>query len=410
MSPARFHDLKRRSMAVGLALTAVVLLCAVREARSQPELPAISATGDVMRGWRVLYDKKCVDCHAVWGQGGAVGPDLGRIRSGRLSEGQLAGVMWNHIPKMLGQMQQTGRLPATLSREEMADLFALIFFVRQLDELGDPVRGEGVLRGKGCSDCHTTDTSKGSVGPDLAKWGQYANPIVWAQMMWEHAPMMEEAMRRERMNWPKLEGADLVHIVAYVRSVGVTGEKTYLRPGSVVRGRELFLGKQCHSCHPGTGPNLAYADLPISVGALASRMWNHSPDMTRLMREQDVQRQPLNPQELADILSFVLALGNVDRDGDELRGRRVFSQKGCAQCHESTDIGADTGSSIERLGEDATPVNMATAMWNHGETMLARMTEAGVSWPVFNDDEMVDLLAYLKAVRSDSGADRSSDR
>ena len=73
-------------------------------------------------------------------------------------------------------------------------------------------------------------------------------------------------------------------------------------------------------------------------------------------------------------------------------------------------MGADTGSSIERLGADATPVNMATAMWNHGETMLARMTEAGVSWPVFNDDEMVDLLAYLQAVRSDSGADWSRDR
>jgi hypothetical protein len=48
---------------------------------------------------------------------------------------------------------------------------------------------------------------------------------------------------------------------------------------------------------------------------------------------------------------------------------------------------------------------MATAMWNHGEAMLARMTEAGLSWPVFNDQEMVDLLAYLNApASSPSGA------
>jgi hypothetical protein len=39
---------------------------------------------------------------------------------------------------------------------------------------------------------------------------------------------------------------------------------------------------------------------------------------------------------------------------------------------------------------------MAAAMWNHGETMLERMTEAGMAWPVFADDEMADLLAYLE--------------
>lgn len=364
---------------------------------AEPEGAVGTAGGDIMRGWRAFHDKKCVECHAVWDQGGRVGPDLGRIRAGRLTDGQLAGVMWNHIPKMLGQMRETGHPPVTLSQEEMADLFALIFFVRQLDEPGDPARGESILRAKGCSECHQTRATGESIGPDLARWGRYANPIVWAQLMWEHAPVMEEAMKRSGIKWPKLDGADLVHIVAYVRSTGTSGEKIYLSPGSVARGTALFREKACDHCHPGTGPDLAAAELPVSVGALASRMWNHSPSMMQMMVEQDVSRPPLTPQELADIVAYVLALGNVDRGGTPARGEKVFAQKGCGQCHEQEEKSPAPHLLRRERGTELRPVHMATTMWNHGEAMLARMTEAGLSWPVFNDQEMVDLLAFLNA-------------
>ena len=204
----------------------IPILCIATAAFGQPPTTLAPAGGDVMRGWRAFYSKKCVDCHAIWGRGGGVGPDLGRSQAGRLSDGRLAGVMWNHIPKMLGWMKQTGHPLTSLTQDEMADIFALIFFVRQLDALGEPARGEHILRNKGCTECHSTDASGGSLGPDLAKWGKYANPVVWAQMMWEHAPMMELAMKQSGMDWPKLEGAGLVHIVASVRSGGVSGETT----------------------------------------------------------------------------------------------------------------------------------------------------------------------------------------
>ncbi len=57
---------------------------------------------------------------------------------------------------------------------------------------------------------------------------------------------------------------------------------------------------------------------------------------------------------------------------------------------------------MSQLSGDASPVSMAAAMWNHGKTMLERMTEAGLSWPVFNDREMLDLLAYLKGIEASS--------
>lgn len=364
-----------------------------------------STDGEVLNGWRVFNSKQCIECHSIWDQGGRVGPDLGRMHSGPLSQARLAGVMWNHIPKMLGRMEQAGRPPVSLTESDMADLFALIYFVRQLDEQGDPLKGERILQQKGCAECHSIDDPDSGHAPDLAKWGSYANPVIWAQMMWEHAPVMELAMKQSGMNWPKLEGDDLVHIVAYVRSAGLSGEKTYLRPGIPKDGRRLFAEKKCDGCHPGSGPDLAEAELPTSIGALASRMWNHSPEMTRRMLEEEVARQQISPQELTDILAYVLALSNADRAGDPAHGERVFENKSCTECHEAAELPEKGSPSVQQLSASASPVRMAAAMWNHGRTMLDKMTEAGMSWPVFVDDEIVDLLAYLRSIElSENGA------
>ena len=119
--------------------------------------------------------------------------------------------------------------------------------------------------------------------------------------------------------------------------------------------------------------------------------------MMQMMVEKDVSRPPLTAQELADIVAYILALGNVDRGGTPARGEEVFAQKGCGQCHQQNGSSPAPPLSKGNAGSEIRPVHMATAMWNHGETMLARMTEAGLSWPVFNDQEMVDLLAFLNA-------------
>jgi len=364
---------------------------------------ASARSADVMAGWRVFHTKRCAECHAIWGQGGRVGPDLGRTASKQQSGAQLAGVMWNHIPKMLGRMEQTGRPPTTLTHDEMDDLFALLFFARQLDDTGNAQRGERVLQAKGCTECHDIGSSLEGVGPDLAKWGRFANPVAWAQMMWEHAPMMEKAMRQSGIAWPKLQGDDIIHILAYVRSVGSSGEREYLRPGDQRLGRVLFQDKGCGECHPGTGPDLTRRELPKSVGALTARMWNHSPKMAAAMREHEVARQPLTAQELADILAYVLVLGHSTAQGDAGRGRVVFQQKGCVQCHDSDQMADSVGPPLTELQGNGGPADMAAAMWNHGGAMLERMTEAGVSWPVFHDSEMTDLLAFLNNVAHAEG-------
>jgi predicted CXXCH cytochrome family protein len=355
---------------------------------------------NVTDGWKVFNRKQCLRCHAVWGLGGQIGPDLGRTEQQDLTAGKLAGTMWNHIPKVNSYVLRHHLDFPRLSPDEVSDLFSFLFFARYLDEPGDPVAGQIVLREKGCASCHVTEGNPLTGAPDLRRWAGFANPVVWAQKMWESAPQMERAMREAGIAWPRLDDTDLMNIMAYLRSVGGHEAKIYLEPGSAETGARLFAERTCGACHHpgGLGPDLSTVAPPRSLAALASRMWNHSPEMTRMMQSQGLERSPLTAQEMADIIAYIVSLRYDQRGGDPKRGRIVFERKRCAQCHaeESTDESA--APAPVDLGAMADPVLLAPAMWNHGVAMMNRISEVGDVWPVFEPDEIVDLIAYLESI------------
>lgn len=355
---------------------------------------------NVMEGWKVFARKQCIQCHAVCGLGGQVGPDLGRTEQQGLTAGKLAGTLWNHIPTMYSHMLQHRVDYPRLTPAEVSDLFSFLFFVRYLDEPGNPAVGERLLRQKGCAQCHATEGRLEESAPDLKRWAGYGNPIVWAQKMWERAPAMEQAMQRAGVTWPQLDDRDLVNIIAYLRSIGGQDATIYLQPGSAKTGARLFVERKCQSCHYNGGPgkDLAATPPPRSLAGLASRMWNHSPEMTRLMRSQGIERSPLTAQEMADITAYVIFLRYEDRGGNPQRGRKVLEAKQCTQCHLEASQTGSAAPGLQSLGAVASPVRLADAMWNHGLTMMARMSERGLNWPVFQGDEMVDLIAYLKSL------------
>jgi len=76
---------------------------------------------------------------------------------------------------------------------------------------------------------------------------------------------------------------------------------------------------------------------------------------------------------------------------------RNFQRKNCAECHEGhlANTGAPPLSSFKGPFD---AVRMATVLWSHGPTMLAKMKEARIPWPRFKESEMLDLLTYLNGV------------
>ncbi|MHC4609785.1 MAG: c-type cytochrome [Planctomycetota bacterium] len=391
-----------------MAIAPAAILCAlaatsgvVGQVGQGTELP-----DSAMEGWRVFAQKHCLQCHAVWGLGGESGPDLGRTEQQHLTAGRLVGTMWNHIPKVYSLVIRNQLEYPRLTSKEMSELYGFLFLVRYLDEPGNPDAGQLVLRQKGCASCHSTEGNPQSGAPDLRRWARYANPIVWAHKMWEHAPRMEREMQQAGITWPTLDDTDLMNIIAYLRSVGGHEAKVYLEPGSARTGARLFADRECQGCHHsgGVGPDFSTTAPPRSVAALASRMWNHSPDMSREMKAQGVERSPLTVQEMADIIAYIISLHYEDSGGDPQRGRVLFEQKRCAECHTEEEPAESRAPALAQFSGAADPLRLAPAMWNHGVTMMQRISDLGDVWPVFQPDEMVDLIAYFEAIASAEAA------
>ena len=166
------------------------------------------------------------------------------FQSTYVSQSQLAALMWNHGPEMWGRMAARKIPLQKMEKKEMADLFAFLYFIRYMDEPGDPQKGKLLMETKACIKCHTV--KEGTKG-DLSRWGMYTNPIVWAQMMWNHAPQMEQEMKKKGLSRVEFKGKEMIDLIAYIRSINPKAEKAYLSPGDPQSGEKLFTTKKLYS-------------------------------------------------------------------------------------------------------------------------------------------------------------------
>jgi mono/diheme cytochrome c family protein len=108
--------------------------------------------GNTVTGAHLFTAKRCVQCHAVGGTGGDVGPPLDGLK--RLSSPVLvAARMWSHGERMAEKMRTMGIERPTFKRNELVDLIAFITASAR-DTGGDtvqvvpgtPDRGERLFR------------------------------------------------------------------------------------------------------------------------------------------------------------------------------------------------------------------------------------------------------------------------
>jgi cytochrome c2 len=345
--------------------------------------------GDIKEGWKVFYRKGCIQCHSIWGEGGKGGPDLGTLPQAYVSQAQLAALMWNHGPEMWERMIARKIPFEKIGKKEMADLFAFLYFIRYMDEPGDLRNGKSIVE-SACGRCHT---AKGGAKSDLSRWGMYTNPILWAQMMWNHSSQMEQEIKRTGVARFEFKGKEMVDLIAYIRSLNPGAEKVYLSPGDPKSGGRLFSEKGCIKCHAsGDEYDLSRRkEFPRTLAQLAGVMWNHSEEMRKGMEKKGIPFPHLSSQEMADLVAYLFSTRYFDEPGNVEKGKGVFIKNHCNLCHKK---GAKEGD-LSRLKGEMSPIFMAQAMWNHGPKMLERMRKAKVPWQKIDGREMVDLMGYL---------------
>ena len=346
--------------------------------------------GDFKEGWKVFITKKCGACHAIWGEGGKGGPDLGSLPEFYTTPAQLAALMWNHGPEMWGKISAKKISYLKIERKEMVDLFAFLYFIRYMDEPGDPKKGKSLMESKACMKCHPV---KEGTNEGLSRWGMYVNPILWAQMMWNHGPQMEREIKKMGIPWVEFKEKEMVDLIAYIRSISANVEKVYLSPGDPNSGEKLFNRRRCIQCHkPESNLDLSKKkEFPPTIGQLAGMMWNHSHEMWKRMEEKGIKRENLSPQEMADLVAYLFSTRHFDEPGDPEKGKTIFVKKQCNLCHVKGTKKLD----LSGLKSQISPILMAEMMWNHGPDMLERMRKAKVPWQKIDGKEMVDLMEYL---------------
>jgi len=376
-----------------LLIVALASLTAAATATANPDF------GDPARGQRLFVAKGCVQCHAVRGAGGRIGPDLGR--SGvKGSFYELVAAMWNHSSAMEEKMKESRLLRPKFVKDELSDLLAFLYFLNYFDEPGDARSGKALFAEKHCIECHAIGKEGGKIGPRLDALPRGSSPLQIAQNLWNHGPVMVAAMRARDLQVPTFKGNEIVDLFAYLRHQGQRqNARAFTSAGNADRGRRLFAEKSCARCHTvfgksGIGPDLGEAELRGSVTQLAGTMWNHWPVMSGAMQSMGMRVPVFHGEELADVFAYVFISRYDGKAPTRAEGQIVYTHKGCASCHGERGEGG-IGPPLAKITAHESKEEIAQRMWNHAPEMSIRMGTRRMPWPRLSAEELSSLIRLL---------------
>lgn len=301
-------------------------------------------------------------------------------------------------------------LAAALGAESPAPAAREAKTVRLSVELPDnPAAGAKLFAEKSCVRCHSLGGEQSRVGPDLGRIHLTGTVLDIAGAFWNHSPVMREKMRDLKIPAPAMTSREMADLVAFL-----TAYRYYLtelgQPGDPAQGSKVFTAKGCARCHGGKedftkpGPSLERYRGRFSPVYLAQAMWNHGPEMAKLMKGQSIPWPKFAGSEMGDLLAYLQA-GNGGTSaqrvyfepGSPRRGRELFAAKRCDACHAVGGKGGSGGPDLGTRGRELVGSVSAVAgvMWNHSQGMSAEFARRGIAHAKFSGQEMADVIGYL---------------
>jgi mono/diheme cytochrome c family protein len=361
-------------------------------------------SGSPTRGGALFSSLGCDSCHALYGIGPNIGPDLGTSLPAGSSPVQIVADMWNHGPQMWQKMEEAQLGLPHITEQDALDLLSFLYIVRYMDVPGNVGNGGKLFVSKGCSQCHTLDGSNTGPGPDLGHL-DVETPIVWAQRMWNHGQAMESLMTQMSVPWPTFKGQEMLDLLSFLQKESSgTRQEAGLLPADPSKGKSLFVEKGCSTCHSiageggHEGPDLGpQREESPSIVEFAGLMWNHSPQMWTRMQQKNITRPQFSAHEMADLISYLFLVRYLEPVGRVDSGAQVFNEKHCSNCHGVDGHGGREGPNLARR-QSYYASQLGYTIWSHGPQMYLHMRDKNIPWPTLNEKELVDLVAFLNSL------------
>ncbi|MFQ5730274.1 MAG: c-type cytochrome [Waddliaceae bacterium] len=192
-------------------------------------------------------------------------------------------------------------------------------------------------------------------------------------------------------------------------AIGQTEEIKF--PSNPLEGRSIFVQKGCIQCHSvfgerdSLGPDLTRIGEGRNFAKLVGLFWSHTPKMIDLMEEKGIAYPHFSEVEMEQLMSYIYFLSYFSKPGDYSLGKQIFESKECIKCHSLGGHGGQVAPALDAYAKCATPIYLIQAMWNRGPKMSAKMKELHVERPIFQQDELKHLIAYIRAAATDVSAE-----
>lgn len=262
----------------------------------------------------------------------------------------------------------------------------------------NPLDGRIVFERYGCINCHSINGYGGKIAPDFNSKNFLSGDYDLITNMWNHSSKMIQKMQQMNIIQQKMGSDDFRNLRYFIYFLGFISTN-----GSVSKGKELFTQMKCAECHsvnksvPGK-INLANIGSYASPIFLAQVMWNHAVGMHQKQKVSNIQIPLFKENEFADLAAYLEAISTLGKrnknfmyPGNPAKGEKLFDTKKCSYCHLKTNIGTP----IKNINLQRTVNEIAGLMWNHSNVMESAMSKHKISWPMFKEDEMGNLIAYL---------------
>lgn len=364
---------------------------------------------DPLAGRRVFVQKGCIRCHNVLGEVDSLGPDLTNIGKGS-TLAKLAGLFWSHSPRMIDLMEEHGIPYPTFTEDEMKQVMAYLYFLSYFEKPGDYIEGKRIFESKQCGTCHAIGGQGGSVGPSLDEYSLPLTSDYLLQEMWNHGAKMTMAMRDLGIERPTFVSGELPHLVAYIQgaALNIREGSGMALPGNPRSGEQVFMKKGCGQCHGSNdglkarGPNLESPERGGRAASdIAEQIWNHGVLFWNKVDEPQAQGIRFEGTEMPDLIAYLHFLPSKGIHGDPASGRQLFVEKGCASCHDSREHKA-SGPNLANSAARRSLTSLTTAMWNHAPFMRDMLEKKALTWPLFFENEMQDILSFLKSMNREA--------